>query len=320
VIKVSVFKSDGVHEDSSDNLPVLLDEAGSVVWVDITTPSEADLALLRDLFHFHPLAIEDTRNQRQRPKVEEYADHLFIIMNSASIEGDNAEFNEIDVFIGNEFLVTVHDKNEPIITAAQERIVRVGRFTILSSGYLLYMLVDTVVDSYFPVLDTIDDQIEAIGEEVLRRPQQELLNRMFRLKRTLSEMWRVVGHQRDMFNILTYKDHAYINYGALEYYLRDVYDHLIRINDSVNAFRDILTGLIDLYLSSVSNRLNRVVNRLAVITIVIGVLTVVSGFYGMNFLHTWPPFDADWAVPFVLLLMVVLVVGVLAMFRKLKWY
>jgi len=320
VIKVNVFTADGVHEGEVDKLPALLAESGSVVWVDITTPSETDLALLRDLFHFHPLAIEDTRNQRQRPKVEEFPDHLFIIMNSAAINGDEAAFNEIDVFIGNEFLVTVHDENVALITAAQEQIVRVGRFTILSSGYLLYMLVDTVVDSYFPVLDTIDSQIEALEEEVLRQPKQELLNRMFRLKRTLSEMWRVVGHQRDMFNILTYKDHAYINYGALEYYLRDVYDHLIRINDSVNAFRDILTGLIDLYQSSVSNRLNRVVNQLAVITIIIGVLTVISGFYGMNFLKTWPPFDAEWGVWFVLVLMVALVVGVLVLFRKLKWY
>lgn len=320
MIKVNVFKADGVHEGSSDNLPALLAETGSILWVDITSPGETELALLRDTFHFHPLAIEDTRNQRQRPKVEEFPDHLFIIMNSVVLKDGEPQFNELDVFVGRNFMMTVHQDNEPIVTTAQERIVRMARFSSLSAGYLLYMLVDTVVDSYFPVLDYLDTQLEELGEEVLRRPQQSLLNRLFMLRRALSEMGRVVGQQRDMFSVLTYKEHEYINYEALQYYLRDVYDHLIRINDSVNAFRDILTGLIDLYLSSVSNRLNHVVNRLAIITIIIGVLTVISGFYGMNFLKTWPPFDAEWGVPFVLLLMVALVVGVLALFRKLKWY
>jgi magnesium transporter len=131
---------------------------------------------------------------------------------------------------------------------------------------------------------------------------------------------RVVGPQRDMFNVLTRRDLPFIDQNTLQYYLRDVYDHLLRITDTVNTYRDTLTGIIDLYMSAVSNRLNMVVNRLAVITVVTGALSVIVGFYGMNFLRTWPPFDDPTGVQFVIVLMALIVVLVLIVFRRLRWY
>ena len=166
------------------------------------------------------------------------------------------------------------------------------------------------MDSYFPVLDTVGDEIEEMNEAILERPQKETLARLFQLKRTLAEMWRVAGQQRDMFSLLTRDNSHLIKEESLRYYLRDVYDHLLRISDTVNTFRDMLSNVVDLYMSAISNRLNIVVQRLTVVTIGVGVLTVISGFYGMNFEQTWPPFAADWGVPFVLVLMVLALVGI----------
>ena len=170
-----------------------------------------------------------------------------------------------------------------------------------------------VVDLYFPVLDQIGDEIEDISEAIIARPRHDELNRVFRLKRALAEMWRVAGQQRDMFNVFTRLELQYIGEEIARYYMRDIYDHLLRISDTISTFRDTVSGAVDIYLSAVSNRLNIVVQRLTVITIGIGVLTVISGFFGMNFEHSWPPFDAPWGIFFALFLMVLglVIVGVI---------
>jgi magnesium transporter len=148
-----------------------------------------------------------------------------------------------------------------------------------------------------------------------------MLRQLFELRRGLNKAWYIVGQHRDMFSILTRRAEDLITHHAvLEYYLRDVNDHLIRIGDITAVQRDNLHNIIDLYVSAQSNRLNIVVNRLAIITILIGILTVISGFYGMNFEHTWPPFSAPWGVPFVLAVMLGLVAGVMALFKWLDLY
>jgi magnesium transporter len=164
----------------------------------------------------------------------------------------------------------------------------------------LYFLLDSVVDGYFPCLDAIGEQIDELEDELLEEPTPGVLRRLFAVKRALVEVRKVIGPQRDMFNTLTRRDLPFIPRDDLRYYLRDVYDHLLRVSDMLDTYRDLLTGGIDLYMTGVSNRLNRVVNRLTVFTVVIGALAVITGFYGMNFQHTWPPFMAPWGVPFAL--------------------
>jgi magnesium transporter len=291
-------------------LPDLLKSEDTVVWVDMVGPDIGDVAIMRDLFHFHPLAIEDTGNQRQRPKVEEYTGYFFSILNPITrVDGDIA-FRELDMFVGKNYVVTVHPAAEPAVEEARKRIDEICHVQLMSSGYILYTIVDVVVDSYFPVLDELGDEIEDIGEQIMSNPKPELLQRLFRLKRSFSEMWRVTGQQRDMFGILMRERSEFISHESLRYYMRDVYDHLLRISDSVNTFRDTVNGVVDLYVSSVSNRLNRQVNRLTIITLGIGILGVVTGFYGMNFEHTWPPHDAWWGVPFVLGIIVATLTGI----------
>lgn len=314
-MQITTFDLKGLHRLVDADLKALRN-TNDVVWIDICGATTQDLNRLQNAFGFHPLAIEDTRNEHQRPKVEEYADHLFIITNNAVFEDGDLHFQEIDLFLGRNYLVTLHDECSLVMDEVRNRMNQTNIFKHVSSEYLLYILLDTIVDAYFPILDGIDNEIEQLGEQVFEHANQKMLKRIFELKHMLNEAWYVVGQERDMFNILTRREEDLItHHDVLEYYLRDVNDHLIRVGDIIGVVREDLKNIVDLYVSSTSNRLNIVVNRLAIVTISIGVLTVISGFYGMNFEMTWPPFNADWGVLFVLGLMVVLTGGLLIVFR-----
>jgi magnesium transporter len=315
---ITIFNQKEAHSATLAELPDLLKSPTGTLWIDLVGPGEEELDLLHNVFHFHPLAIEDTRNQWQRPKVEEYADYLFVILDPIVWENNKLSFRELDVFVGHNYVVTVHQADEPVIAVVSERLKRTG-FSI-SASYLLYVLMDVIVDGYFPVLDEIEDRIDWLGDTVLTRPSPKLLSELFDLKTTLVKLWRVVWPQREIPNRLSHHDLPFLDQETVVHYLRDVSDHLMWIADMVSTFRDTLTGVMDLYMSSVSNRLNRVVNRLTVITVIIGVLTVIGGFYGMNFEHTWPPFSSDLGVPFVVFLMSGVIVGLLVLFKKLDWY
>ena len=318
-----LFTSEDTAVFMPADLPAFLagETKGGLVWVDLVGPTDDDVALMRDVFGFHPLAIEDTRNFRQRPKIEAYNGYLFAILNPAALEkGPDVTFHELDVFVGAHYVVTVHAVDLPLLTEARRRIERQPAHPPLSPGYVLYVLIDTVVDSYFPIMDAIEEEIDQLGDDILTNPQERQLNRLFELKRTLLELWRVVWPQREILNNLRDHDLEQIDQNLLQHYFRDVNDHLMWIADMVNTFRDTLTGVMDLYMSAVSNRLNRVVNRLTVFTVVIGMLTVISGFYGMNFEHNWPAFHGSIGVPFVLVLMASLTGGLLYAFRRLGWY
>lgn len=315
-MKITVFDEQTMREAAAEELPALLAES-RLIWVDMIGPAEPELAVLRDVFHFHPLAIEDTHNHQQRPKLEQYENTLFIILNSISGDAANLRIQEIDAFIGAHYLVTVHQAGEPAVEEALRRLPRTGR-PITSGHHLFYVLADTVVDRYFPVLDSIEEAIDILGDRILTTADRHTLNALFDLKQDMIGVWRVVWPQREVLsNLLHLPDTR--EQIELQYYLRDVLDHLMWIADMVNTLRDVLTSMMDLYMSATSNRLNIVVNRLTVITVCIGVLTVFSGFYGMNFPHTWPPFDAEWGIPFVVIMMVGGVILLMWQFRRRDW-
>lgn len=321
-MKVTLFGSNGIREETPEALTRLLASSDKgVVWVDFSGPTEDDVRVMRDIFNFHPLAIEDTCNQMQRPKVEEYADNLFVILNPVSSDsGNGASFRELDVFVGKNYVVTVHPADEPVLGEVRKRVGHKIEDNNTSTGYLLYVILDIVVDSYFPILDEVGEKIDELESIILQKPSRQALNNLFRLRKTLLELRRVVAPQRDMFNVLTRRDLLFLDQKFLQYYLRDVYDHLLRITDMVDTYRDALTSTVDLYMSAVSNRLNQIVNRLTVITIIIGMLGAVGGFYGMNFEHTWPPFSASWSILFALGLMISMTLLLLAVLRKAGWY
>lgn len=320
-MRITVFSQQGTHEKTPAELTQLLATNLWTVWVDMTGPAEEDVKAMRDIFHFHPLAIDDTRNRMQRPKVEEYGDYLFVILNPVLSDSEKqVSFRELDVFVGKNYVVTVHRSSEPVIDEVRKRVGNPIEVANVSAGYLLYVLVDIVVNSYFPILDGVGENIDELESIILAKPSRQALNNLFQLRKTLLELRRVVGPQRDMFNVLTRRDLPFVDQRLLQYYLRDVYDHLLRITDMVDTYRDALTSTVDLYMSAVSNRLNQIVNRLTVITIVIGMLGAVGGFYGMNFERTWPPFSGPWSVLFALGLMAFMTGLFLVVFRKAGWY
>lgn len=299
---VYILGERGFQPVDTDDIPALL-ASDKVFWIDMIGPTQEHIRVMRDVLGFHPLAIEDTINQRQRPKVEDYGEVIFTILNTISVVDGEVEFAEVDLFVSRRYLVTVHEKAEPLIEHVIRQCGTTNNGVPVSVGYAVYALMNRMVDDYFPILDRIGDEIDDLNERILEKPRQEDLNRVFRIKRMLTEIWRVSGQQRDMFSYLSRDDSRIVSDQVLRYYIRDVYDHLLRVSDTVNTFRDTLSSVVDLYLSSFSNRLNVTVKRLTVLTLGIGIMTVISGFYGMNFEQTFPPFEAPWGVPFVLLLM-----------------
>jgi magnesium transporter len=314
MVRILAWRDKGVETAQLAELPALL-ESCTPTWVDITGPDDDEARLMRETLGLHPLAIEDTRNQRQRPKLEEYPDHLFLILNPMTVSEGEVDVRELDVFVTRACVVTVHPTVEPAIGEVEARLERISRGQV-TPAHLLYVLLDTVVDTYFPILDEIADEIEQLEDLVLERPDHDALNRLFALKRRLVLVRKVVAPQRDVLTMLSHRDLPYLDLSKLSLHLRDVLDHLLRIADMVDTFRDLLSSGIDLYMSAVSNRLNRVVNRLTMVTVVVGTLGLVTGFYGMNFARTWPPFGAAWGVPFTLLVMAALVATVVAVLRR----
>lgn len=315
---------------------LLFDEAGSrtvepaealasltagrgLLWVDVSGPEAADVELMAQGFGFHPLAIEDTRNQRQRPKIEEYDDHLFIILNPVSRDGDDIMFRELDLFLGDRYVVTVHQDGEPVVAEVQARLRRQNHGAP-TAGFLAYLLMDTTVDGYFPVLDDAIEAIDAMEDSLVTGPVRLQLEDVFRTKRSLLDMQRVVASQRDMFTLITRHEMRYLPGEQMDYYLRDVLDHVLRINDQVGMAREMVASVIELYLTATSNQLNRVVNRLTVFTVIIGVMAVVTGFYGMNFEQTWPPHDAEWGIPASIAIMGLAAAALLWLMRRMRWW
>lgn len=309
-MQITRLSLQGSDEKQAADLPTLLAaDDNSVFWVDFDGPTEEDVRLMLDVFLFHPVAVEDTRNHEQRPKVEEYPGYLFLIVNPVSLVEDELDFREVDIFVGRNYVVTVHNGAESVVDEARRRLGNTSILPQISVSYVLYTLLDVVVDGYFPIMDMVEEEINDLEDVILARPKQESLARVFTLKRNLLHLWRVVWPERDMLNTLM-QPHTlkFADENEAQFYLRDVSDHLFRIADMVSTFRDTLTSVIDLYMSSVSNRLNRVVNRLTVITLGFGLLAVITGFYGMNFELTWPRFTDPRGVPFVLI-----VVGIVSM-------
>jgi len=311
---VLVFDDHSPRKVSPKELPRLLAEEEAAIWVDMTGPTEEDVRVLLDVFGFHPLAVEDTRNQKQRPKAEEFPNYLVLILNPMRSKGAPEMFRELDVFIGQRFLVTVHPAAEPTVEQAVARLDPSRVPGAITTTMLLYTLIDVVIDGYFPVLDRIEAEVEQLGQRLVHKPDQQTLDRLFMLQRALSNIWHVIGPQQAIMTVLTTHPLVFIDQNSL-YYLRDLADHLARITDTVRTLRDMLNSMINLYASAVSNQLNRDVNRLTLLAVAVAVLTVIGGFYGMNFERTWPPFDAAWGVPVVIVMMLLSVVVLMVLFR-----
>lgn len=315
-MRIFVLRERELAEAQESEIPALL-ESGTPIWVDILRPNPADLKLLSDVFQFHPLAIEDTVNMRQRPKVEDYGNTLFTIINPVHFDGKESIFTELDAFLGPTYIVTVHSGLEDVVEHVATTCTRRTAFgERLYPALILYLLVDVTVDGYFPVIDAISDELDSLSDQLVLEPNPANLQRVFELRKTLLEFMRVVGQQRDMFTLVLRDHQPFVTDLTLRYYMRDVFDHVLRLNDLIMQTREEASNAVELYFSSQSNKLNVFVQKLTLITIGIGVLTVIGGFYGMNFTHTIPAFDNAWGVVLVLGMMLAVAAGTFYAVRR----
>jgi magnesium transporter len=257
--------------------------SGEFFWLDLHGPTEEDFHILRDIFRFHPLALEDSEQFGQRPKLEDYGDFVFFVFFGAAPPPDEDRLTEVHCFYSERFLVTVRQDEAPACESLKERYSK--RPAALEKPIaLLYRLLDGLTDSFFPALEDFDERIDEVEDQIFDGPREEQLQEIVRMKRRLNRLRRVVGPQRDVVGQLF--GGASVLPGTdveAERYFRDVYDHLIRVADLIDSYKDLLTGAMDVYLSSVSNRLNVETTRLTVIATIALPLIVISGFFGQNF-------------------------------------
>jgi magnesium transporter len=283
-----------------------------LAWFDVRDPASPELDELARRFGLHELQIEDCRHRPQRAKVEEHDAYIFIVLKHLHSNGD-LEFDDLDVFFGPDYMITVHAAD--CVPIAKLR-ARIEQEHVERLDKLFYMLVDQVVDEYLPVLDTLAEEISDIETEVLDRPAPEVLARIFALKRKLIEFRRIAGNMREVVNSLMRREHGLLG-DDLDPYFRDIYDHLVRTVEFIESYRDLLTGSLDIYLSAVANRTNEVMKVLTIWGTIALPLVIITGFFGMNLKLPW--MENPHGTIYACLLMVASTVIVLAYFKRKKW-
>ena len=302
--------------------PGWLDPASGVtLWVDIVKPTAEEARLLSDLFHFHPLSIEDALSEIHSPKIEAYKGYLYLILHGIDLQEGRREFatRDVDFFLGPTFLVTVHDGASRSVGRVREICER--HENVLAEGpvAVMHRIVDQMVDHYRPEIDRIEERMDEVEEKAIVAPHTSLVREILWLKRDLAGLRRVVIPQRDAVSRLARREYPQIN-EEMTYRFRDVYDSLVRISEEAALFQDRITGILDAHLSAVSNRLNDVMRVLTVMSTIFLPLTVLTGMYGMNV--PLPHFPGGQQVQFweVMGLMLVISAGMLWAFRRKGWF
>jgi magnesium transporter len=298
-----------------------------VSWINVDGLGDLDLLqAIAQHFGLHPLAIEDVLDPSQRPKVEEFEGHFFIVNQLATLEGEEGKirFEQSSMFVGRSFLITMQDQPSEVFETIRSRLRR-GRGFARSRGhdYLAYALIDATVDHFFPVLESLGEKIEILEDELIENPTRDLLGTLHDVKRALLQIRRASWPEREIITALS-RDESGLILPETRIFLRDCYDHTVHIMDVIESYRDLTSGMMDLYLSSISHRTNEVVRVLTVVTAIFIPLTFIAGVYGMNFdpaasPYNMPELHARFGYPITLAVMASLATGLLIAFKRRHW-
>jgi magnesium transporter len=282
---LSVF----VHRDGHTELVEAVDPAwlqpdsGVKVWVDLAGPTQEELAILTDVFHFHPLAVEDAIAQVHHPKIESYDGYLYLILHGIDYKKSETAFatHDIDFFLGTTYLVTVHDGQTRSAGSIREMCARNQQVLGEGPAALMHRIIDQMVDNYRPEVEELEQWLDELEERVFEAPSKDIIREILDVKRDVTGLRRIAAPQRDAVGRLARREFPMIN-DELAYRFRDVYDNLVRIADEALIFQDRVTSILEAHLSNVSYRLNEVMKVLTVMTVIFMPLTLVAGIYGMN--------------------------------------
>jgi magnesium transporter len=304
-------------------------ETHTVSWIDVLgLGNQATWDALDGIFNLHPLLIEDVVNVPQRPKIEHYQDQLLIIAIMVVINSDRTGFNkeQVSLVLGKNYLLTVQEEPEEDCFHGVRNRIECGRGIIRTQGadYLAYCLLDAIVDGYFPILEYYGELIEDLEQEVMTKPDRSTLQKIYKIRRELLTVRRAIWPQRDAINTLI-RDGSDLISHEVQIYLRDCYDHTVQVMDMVETYRELATGLMDVYLSAVSNKMNEIMKLLTVISAIFIPLTFIAGVYGMNFNSEKSPLNMPelnwyWGYPACLGLMAIVAGCLVWFFWKRGWF
>jgi magnesium transporter len=301
---------------------LLLKAKPTVTWINVTGLHQIEvLEELNQCFGLHPLVLEDILNTDQRPKIEDFGDYLYIVLKTLFMDPDRpgeVTSDQVSLILGANFVLTFMEKETDLFAPIQDRLRSgKGRLRKMGPDYLVHALLDTIVDHYFVVMETLGEKIEFLEEELVTRPTPATLRVLHHLKQKMIFLRKSVWPLREVIGRLERGESTLIQPTTLVY-LRDVYDHTIQVIDNIETFRDTLSGMFDIYLSSISNRMNEIMKVLTIIATIFIPLTFIVGLYGMNFKYM-PELEWPWGYPAVLLFMLAVSVFMLLYFKRKKW-
>jgi magnesium transporter len=293
----------------------------SVTWLNIDGVHQPEvIEQVGKSFDIHPLVLEDIASTGQRPKMEDFNQYFFVVLRMLRFDEKEGQTKteQISMILGSDFVISFQEREGDVFDIIRERLRNnKGRIRKMGSDYLVYALIDAIVDNYFVVLEKLGEMIEDIEDRLVTDPKSETLRIIHELKRETVFLRKSVWPLREVISRLERSESQLIK-KSTSLYLRDVYDHTIQVMDSVDTFRDMLSGMLDIYLSSVSNRMNEVMKVLTVIATIFIPLTFIAGIYGMNFRYM-PELNQTWSYPAILILMLTIAIVMLIYFRRKKW-
>lgn len=320
MITVHVFDAKGYRKSEDlGELPGLI-ESGAKLWIDASGAHPEVARLLTDELRLHPLAVEDILQERMVPKAEDYGTYLYVVVHGIVRDRTDPELletHEIDIVLTEHWLFTQHHGSSRSIEAVEQELTRNPRLLERGPGFVAHAVLDHLVDYYLPVVDAFDEDIDEVEALVIEHPRSDVLQRIFRLKRSLQRLRRIAVYQREVLKRLSRGEFEMIPEKALPFY-RDVYDHFVRVADLTDSYRELLSGALDAYLSVVSNRTNDIMKALTLVATVMLPVTFIAGVYGMNF-ENMPEIKWRYGYLFALGLMGAVVAAMMFWFKRRKW-
>jgi len=326
VIRAYAYDAQNIVEEVVEDLQMVhrLREKWPLVWVNVDGLGDADtLRAIGEIFGLHALALEDVANANQRPKLEDYPDHIFVVVRMPRTVEEEFGTEQLSLFFGEGYVLTFQERPGDCFEPIRKRLHDEPRNRFLRSDYLAYALLDSIIDSYFPVLETFTERLDSLEDRIVIEPSSDIIGEIFETKHAMLRLRRAIWPVRDLLNSMM-RDPIPLISDSTRTYLRDCYDHAVRIIDLVETYRELSAGLMEFYQSSVGHRMNEIMKVLTIIATIFIPLTFIVGIYGMNFNPDRSPWNMPelnwyWGYPAALIVMAVSAALMLVQFKRRRW-